>query len=185
MRMVSTILVSSLLAGGLPGNGLEEADMSSDEDFGAIARAIIGSNLYMVLGTADEDGRPWVSPVYFATEGYTSFYWVSSPEARHSRNLAVRPELSIVIFDSGAPISTGQAVYMSATATELTAIDELDQGIGIFSRRSQAHGARAWTLDDVLGPAALRLYRAATSEQWILEPGAPSDRRILVRASRT
>ncbi|MGH2983761.1 MAG: pyridoxamine 5'-phosphate oxidase family protein [Solirubrobacterales bacterium] len=38
------------------------------EELDAVARAIIDSNLYMTLGTADQSGRPWVSPVYFATE---------------------------------------------------------------------------------------------------------------------
>jgi nitroimidazol reductase NimA-like FMN-containing flavoprotein (pyridoxamine 5'-phosphate oxidase superfamily) len=30
------------------------------------AMAIIDSNLYMTLGTADENGPPWVSPLYYA-----------------------------------------------------------------------------------------------------------------------
>ena len=32
-------------------------------DFSDMARGIIESNRYMVLGTADEDGVPWVTPV--------------------------------------------------------------------------------------------------------------------------
>jgi nitroimidazol reductase NimA-like FMN-containing flavoprotein (pyridoxamine 5'-phosphate oxidase superfamily) len=64
-------------------------------DRGAIAREIVDANLYMVLATADEAGRPWASPVYYTPDGYT--YWVSSSEARHSQNLAARPELGIVI----------------------------------------------------------------------------------------
>ncbi|HEY3207651.1 MAG TPA: pyridoxamine 5'-phosphate oxidase family protein [Gaiellaceae bacterium] len=85
-------------------------------DLEASGRSIVDDNLYMVLATADADGRPWASPVYFASEDYTELYWVSSPEVTHSRNLAARSELSIVVFDSQAPISTGQAVYMSAVA---------------------------------------------------------------------
>jgi hypothetical protein len=46
--------------------------------------------------------------VYYAPEGYAKFYWVSSPEATHSRNLMTRPEVSIVIFDSQAPVGAGQ-----------------------------------------------------------------------------
>ena len=153
--------------------------MTRPDDVDAIARAIIGSSLYMVLGTGDEAGTPWVSPVWYAHDGPTTFYWVSSPDAKHSRNLAGRPEVSIVIFDSGAPISAGQAVYMSAVAEELGE-DEADVAIEVFSRRSLVHGAGAWTLANVLPPAALRLYRATASSQWILEPGAPSDRRIEV-----
>jgi hypothetical protein len=33
-------------------------------DLASVARGIIDLNLYMTLGTADEDGRPWASPVY-------------------------------------------------------------------------------------------------------------------------
>src|SRR3712207_1910713 len=117
-------------------------------DLRATAMAIIDSNFYMTLGTADENGRPWVSPMCYAPEGYAKFYWVSSPEAAHSRNLAVRPEVSIVIFDSRTPVGSGQGVYVSAVAEELTGTD-LDRGIAIFCHRSEAHGAGEWTLEDV------------------------------------
>jgi nitroimidazol reductase NimA-like FMN-containing flavoprotein (pyridoxamine 5'-phosphate oxidase superfamily) len=153
--------------------------MTRHDDVAAIARSVIGSGLYMVLGTGDEAGTPWVTPVYYAHEGYTTFHWVSSPEAKHSANLAARPEISIVIFDSGAPIYAGQAVYMSAVAEGLTG-EGANAAIETFSRRSQVHGADAWTLADVRPPADLRLYRATASAQWILEPGAPSDRRVPV-----
>jgi hypothetical protein len=134
-----------------------------------MARAIIDSNLYMTLGTADAAGQPWVSPVYYAGAGYTEFFWVSSPAATHSRNLAARPQVSIVIFDSRAPVNTGQGVYMSAVAEEVTGAD-LDRGIGIFSRRSEAHGAGEWTREDVRPPAHHRLYRASASEHSMLGP---------------
>ena len=84
-----------------------------------------------------------------------------------------------MIFDSGAPIYAGQAVYMSALAEELTG-EGADSAIEVFSRRSQLHGAGAWTLADVRPPAELRLYGGIASGQWILEPGAPSDRRVSV-----
>jgi nitroimidazol reductase NimA-like FMN-containing flavoprotein (pyridoxamine 5'-phosphate oxidase superfamily) len=74
--------------------------MKDQADLSAIARTIIDSNDYMVLATADESGLPWASPVWYAPEEYRELFWVSSPEARHSRNLAARPELAIVIFDS-------------------------------------------------------------------------------------
>src|SRR6266511_3314190 len=133
------------------------------EDLDGIARAIIDGNRYMVLGTADRDGRPWVSPVYYAPSGYADLYWVSSPEAQHSRNLAARPELSVVVFDSQAPVGEGQGVYMSAVAEQLTGAD-LERGIETFSHVSFSHGARPWTIEDVQEPASLRLYRARVSE---------------------
>jgi uncharacterized protein YhbP (UPF0306 family) len=143
--------------------------VTHQEELGAIARAIIDSNRYLTLGTADEHGLPWVSPVWYAPDEYRRFFWVSSPEARHSRNVAARPQVSIVIFDSQAPVGTGQGVYMSAVAEELTG-DDVDRGIGIFSRRSVAEGAAAWTADDVRPPAGHRLYRATASEHFVLGP---------------
>lgn len=92
-------------------------------DLDEVARAIIDGNRYMVLGTADDGGRPWASPVYYAPSGYSDLYWVSSPDAQHSRNLAARRELSIVVFDSQAAVGEGQGVYMSAVAEQLTGAD--------------------------------------------------------------
>lgn len=56
-------------------------------DLDALAREIIDVNRYMTLGTADAGGRPWVSPVWYAPEDQLEFFWVSDPQARHSRNL--------------------------------------------------------------------------------------------------
>jgi len=154
--------------------------MNQQEDLGAIARGIIDANLYMVLGTADETGRPWVSPVYYAAARYTEFLWVSSPEATHSRNIAARPQVSIVVFDSQVPIGTGQGVYMSAVAQELEG-ENLDRGIEVFSRRSGEHGGkREWKAEDVRPPAAYRLYRATASEHSVLDPDASPDHRTSV-----
>jgi putative heme iron utilization protein len=153
--------------------------MDRQPDVVEVARAIIDSHMYLTLATADADGQPWASPVYFAADGYGTYYWVSSPEARHSRNIAVRPAVSIVIFDSGASINTGQAVYMEALAEELTGGD-LEQGIAVFSRRSHEHGARVWTLADVRAPAAYRLYRAQVSEHFTLDPASSPDARVPV-----
>jgi len=70
----------------------------------------------MTLATLDPDGCPRLSPVYYTAARHTDFYWVSSPEAHHSRNLAERPEVQIVIFDSSAPVGHGEAVYIRGTA---------------------------------------------------------------------
>ena len=121
-----------------------------------------------------------MSPVYFAVSDYTDFYWVSLPDAQHSRNLAARPEVSIVVFDSSVPIGTGQGVYMAARAEELTG-SELERGIEVFSRRGQEHGGKPWNADDVRAPAPHRLFRASATQHWTLDPTAkPGDQRTPV-----
>ena len=140
------------------------------DDPAAIARELIDSNSYMTLGTADGSGTPWVSPVWFAAVDYREFFWVSDPARRHSRNLAERPQLALVIFDSQAPIYTGQAVYMSAVADRPTG-DDFERGLAAFSDRSSKQGAGPMTVADVEGDASLRLYRATASEHFVLGEG--------------
>jgi pyridoxine/pyridoxamine 5'-phosphate oxidase len=143
----------------------------------AQARAIIDGNRYMTLGTADATGQPWVSPVWFATADYREFVWGSKPGARHSRNIAERGEVAIVIFDSQVAPGSAQAVYLSAQASEVTDAD-LDSGLETFSERSRAQGLAIWTRDDVTGAARHRLYRATASEVYVL---TPKDERLPVQ----
>jgi pyridoxine/pyridoxamine 5'-phosphate oxidase len=137
------------------------------DDNAATARAIIDANRYMTLGTADADGLPWVSPVWFATVDHRRFFWVSDPDARHSRNLAARPQLAIVIFHSTVAVGGAAPVYMSAVAEEVAG-PELDDGLAVFAQRSEAQGLRVWTHDDVQPPARHRLYRATATEHFLL-----------------
>jgi nitroimidazol reductase NimA-like FMN-containing flavoprotein (pyridoxamine 5'-phosphate oxidase superfamily) len=144
-------------------------------DSAAGARALIDSCQYLTLATADGDGRPWASPVWYAHEDYRRFVWVSKPEARHSRNLAVRPQAGIVIFDSTVPMGEGQAVYVEATVQEIASDEDDDERwVEVFSARSEALGGRAWTAADVRPPEPLRLYVATASAHYVL--GARDER---------
>jgi nitroimidazol reductase NimA-like FMN-containing flavoprotein (pyridoxamine 5'-phosphate oxidase superfamily) len=140
------------------------------------AKRIIDANLYMTLATADAEGRPWASPVWFAHEGLTHFVWVSKPEARHSRNLATRPQVGIAIFDSSAGPGEAEAVYVEAEAEQLEGAEE-ERSVAVFTGRSEALGWPSWSVEDVRTPAAVQLYRATASALFVL--GA-NDERIAV-----
>jgi nitroimidazol reductase NimA-like FMN-containing flavoprotein (pyridoxamine 5'-phosphate oxidase superfamily) len=135
-----------------------------------LARSIIDTTKYMALGTAEESGHPWVSPVWFACEDFRHFHWVSSPDALHSQNLASRPEVAIAIYDPSVDIGAAAAVYIRGTAQELTG-DELERGIDIFGRLSRTGNGPDWQLKDVQPPTPYRLYRATASEYFILIRG--------------
>jgi nitroimidazol reductase NimA-like FMN-containing flavoprotein (pyridoxamine 5'-phosphate oxidase superfamily) len=141
-----------------------------------VVRSIVDANAYMTLATADEHGSPWASPVWYATADDREFVWVSAPQARHSRNLARRPDLAIVIFDSRQPPGTGEAVYLSARAEQVLE-PELDRCLRIFSAESQEEGLAAWKRADVEPPARLRLYHAIATEHFVLSAG---DERVSV-----
>jgi Pyridoxamine 5'-phosphate oxidase len=112
------------------------------------------------------EGCPRVTTEWFAPVGYREFLWVSDPGTAHSRNIAVRPEVSIVIFDSRQPIGRGEGVYLDARA-EFVADAELDAVLATFSERALAQGGRAWTRADVEAPARRRLYRAVVSQHYV------------------
>jgi uncharacterized protein YhbP (UPF0306 family) len=129
------------------------------EDLARIARRLIESSRYMTLATADETGKPWASPVFFSPDTGTDFLWVSSPGTRHSRNVAGRTQVSVVLFDTGVAIGQAQALYIEAQAA-LVPDSELETAIAAYSLGSERWGAGVWTPADVTGSADLRLYRA-------------------------
>ncbi len=145
--------------------------MTPDGDLAAHARAVIDANLYLTLGTADPDGRPWTSPVYFAPAGDREFLWVSETGARHSRHLAERPQVSIVVFDSTVAPYHGRAVYAAEQAREVSGAD-LDEALTAYPRPGGA-GVTRLARADVTGPSPYRLYRATVSEMWVLCPREP------------
>lgn len=141
------------------------------EDLETRGRAIIDRNHYMTLGTANADGEPWASPVYFVADGYSTFYWISSLEATQVRNIAVRPRVGIVVFNSQQEPGTGEAVYMAATAAELTGA-ELDRGLEIYLSDAAPLSKGP---EHFRPPGRYRVYRATVSEHSMLCPQASSE----------
>jgi nitroimidazol reductase NimA-like FMN-containing flavoprotein (pyridoxamine 5'-phosphate oxidase superfamily) len=140
-------------------------------DLDAHARELMDANRYITLGTADAAGTPWVSPVYFATADYAEIFWMSALDARHSRNLAERPEVSMVIFDSTVPPYHGRAAYLSGRAAELAG-DDLERAVGIYPGPA-SRDATPVTLADATEPSEYRLYRATITEASVLCPREP------------
>ena len=142
--------------------------MTTDNNERAALEAIVSASSYMTLATADAAGLPWASPVWFASTDCRQFFWVSSPDARHSQNLAARPELAISIFDSRQPPYSGQGVYVSATG-EAVPESEIDAGLEVYSGVSRLRGLPEWDRSKVTSPARHRLYRATATELFVLD----------------
>ncbi|HEY0538927.1 MAG TPA: pyridoxamine 5'-phosphate oxidase family protein [Actinoallomurus sp.] len=141
-------------------------------ELAGVARDVIADNVYLSLGTADASGDPWVSPVYYTAHGHTDFYWVSSPDALHSRNIARRPQVSMAIYDSHSPVGGAEAVYMTALAAQV-ADEDLTDAAAIYNGRLPE--AKRFELGELLSPALLRLYRATVTEHSVLIRGGDPD----------
>ncbi|WP_128428646.1 pyridoxamine 5'-phosphate oxidase family protein [Streptomyces cyaneus] len=140
------------------------------DDTRSAARVIIDENLYMVLATVGSDGAPWASPVYYSTEDGRDFYWVSSPEVTHSRNIAHEPRIGIVIHDSRARVGTAspRALYMTAMAVEVQG-DEMLEGLRVIPGPGE-RGGRKLALAEVRPPAPWRVYRARVAAYSMICP---------------
>lgn len=132
------------------------------------ARQIILENDYMTIGTADLDGTPWVSPVYFVFDQELNLIWVSNKDSRHSRLIKENPRVAIVIFDSKVQEGAGDAVYIEATAHEMSDEKEIEAGMKVRAMRESAEEFKVKNVSDVQGDNSWRMYQATPSKVYKL-----------------
>ena len=157
------------------------------DELSSRAVAVVDANRFLVLGTVDDDGRPRTSPVYFTHADHREFYWVSSSDSHHSRNLAARPRISFVVFDSSVtPAESPQAVYVDADAAEVPEADLAAHCARAFAHPRGDDGARAFTPEELSGDAPIRLYRAVATRHQVhvrggdATYGTGTDRRVTI-----
>lgn len=141
-----------------------------------MARRIVAAASTLTLATAGADGRPWATPVWYASRGWEEFVWASRPEARHSRNIGLSAMVAGVVIDPAAAPGEPAAVYVEALAHEVADGDR-PTALALYSERSQAAGFGPWDETRVTAPAPHRLYRATVERVYVLGEG---DRRIAI-----
>jgi uncharacterized protein YhbP (UPF0306 family) len=52
----------------------------------------------LALATVNDQGEPEVAPLFYVSDERHNLYWLSNPTVRHSRNLAVRPQVAAAIY---------------------------------------------------------------------------------------
>ena len=150
----------------------------------AHARTVLDRTTYAVLATADADGTPWATPVWFAHDDLDRLFWLSCPGSRHSLLIDKRPEVALTVFDSTAVPNEGTAFYAAARARRCP--DEvIDAGLSVMNRRLRTQGLADVVRERITGTARLRLYVAETVEAWVLDPDADVDQRAPVALRRS
>lgn len=138
------------------------------EDPLRLAHALVADNAYLTLATADVDGAPWASPVWFAARDLDLFIWASKPVARHSRNIAANPRVSLVVFDSRRAPGEGSALYVEAIA-EPVGEEDFEEARALYNARARERGLSEWEPARLREPARHRLYRAVAIEAFVLD----------------
>lgn len=83
------------------------------------AAEIIKTISYITIATATKDGTPWNTPVSATFDSSLNFYWGSSHDAVHSKNILENSNTFVVVFDSQQPEGTGVGVYMQGNSKQL------------------------------------------------------------------
>jgi hypothetical protein len=148
-------------------------------DNNAHARSILDGTSYAVLATADADGTPWATPVWFAHDHFDRIYWLSWPGSRHSQLIEQRSDIALTVFDSTARPHEGTAFYATAHAAQCPEA-QLTEGLRVVNRRSLGQGLDELTRERVTGKSRLRLYVAEIDEAWVLDQDADVDQRAPV-----
>lgn len=133
---------------------------------------VLAANRYLVLGTADKDGQPWVTPVFFAPLDPNGVCWVSSPDSRHSTNIAHRAAVAITVFDSTVEVGRAEAAYFDADAAQATP-DETDTALR--SLNSRLPQDKRLSGDDLQPRGPLVIYRADLRHRYVLVRGGNSE----------
>lgn len=135
-----------------------------DERFTAQAKEIIEKIIYITIATVCEDGMPWNTPVYASYDEQYNFFWISTQDSQHSKNIAHSSQVFLVIYDSTVQEGTGRGVYVKARAAELTDEDEITHALKYhYGRKNKSPRP----VTDFMGPASRRVYKAIPEMFWI------------------
>lgn len=138
----------------------------------AAADRLLVAHRYLVLGTADAAGQPWVTPVFFAPLGADRVCWVSSPDSRHSRNLASRATVAITVFDPTVEVGRAEAAYFDADAATLAA-DDTDAALEALNARLPQ--AKRLSGEDLRPVGPMVVYQAALRHRYVLVRGGDAE----------
>lgn len=148
------------------------------------AKEIIEQIIYLNIATVDQNGQPWNTAVFSAYDGDYNFYWGSDKDSQHSLNIAANNKVFITIYDSTIPAGEGEAVYIQATAEEVTDAEEIKRAHELLQNRLPVP-YWYWKIEQMTGEGVVRIYKAVTQKVWMNDEGEKGgdyvDKRIEVK----
>jgi len=106
------------------------------DDLRPALSAFLASQSTMALATAgDQDGRPQVAPLFFASDEALNLYWVSSPDSRHSANIAGWNDVSAAIYAPTWDWVGIKGVQIAGDAQVVTDDEERRHALRVYSAK--------------------------------------------------
>ncbi len=129
------------------------------------AAEIIKKVIYITLATTSKNGQPWNSPLYSAFDEELNFYWASDHKSVHSKNIKANNKVFCVVYDSTMKEGTGEGVYFTGKACELTNPDEILAALRVMDARVGKTKERK--AETYLGKSVLRVYKVTPGKFWM------------------
>lgn len=93
--------------------------MNSKESSRDKAKEFLKNNSHGVLSTVSEDGKPWGSSIYFATDEDLNFFFITRVNTHKYQNIAKNHNVSLVISDN----ETQKTVQVAGKVSKVPAKD--------------------------------------------------------------
>lgn len=129
-------------------------------------REYLPQTFHMSLGTS-RDNKPWVCEVHFAFDDDLNLYWRSTPDRRHSQEIADNPNVAGNIVVQHPLDLAPRGVYFEGKAKLLGEGAELDAA---FKALSERNGTTQEKLDEALAdPTAHQFYKVAVDTFYLFD----------------
>lgn len=80
---------------------------SDDREF---VKAVLERNRYLVMSTTD-GSDPWIAPLEYMMDDDLNFYFLSTDDARHIRDLAKNEKVAVAVYDQEQPDYSADATF--------------------------------------------------------------------------
>lgn len=136
-------------------------------------KEIIASNIYLTLATAD--GDPWAATLFYAVSDTYTFYFISQMDSLHTQHILKNPNVAFSIFDSHQKEGIGNGVQGFGKAYR---VDEnnLKEAFKWYHTTFIPMNAESFK-----GAAPYRFFKIVPERFYILDPEAPTDKRVEVK----
>ena len=143
------------------------SDINQNDNEAAI---ILANQKYCTISVCSLDAKPWITPVFYATDEKLNLFWLSENSAKHSSLLETNSLASLVIYDSNASMGAGNALYMSGKVC-ISPESLTDNALSLLREKvgSSSEFSDRYTREDVSGESPWRLYALTPSQAWCLD----------------
>lgn len=147
-----------------------------------MAKHIITSNQYLTLGTSNQHGEFWLSPVAYAYDNKFNFYFISLPTSKHSQNLNTNSHVVFTIFNSQQNFGEGVGLQIEGEAKRIN-FTQIAPIIKLYLQRdwpfiNQKFATYIKGFQKVLKNHSYQAFKITPTKFWMNDPNSEIDVRL-------